>query len=219
MLWLDFAEVCVVAVSREALALKAPQRVILGRIRRWEMRRATFLVFGFLFIATGTLGQTSSPSSSGDSQTLQALLKEVRELRQDLRTSLVSTQRAQLLFYRMQAQQAAVGRAQKRHDDARAELDKAQEKRNKLEQQFKFYSSLDTEESTPDPSERKRLEDSLPEMKVSFEAAQGEEQQAQSKEMEAKDQLQIEQGKLDGLQEELDRIDKSLENLAKRPGN
>ena len=179
------------------------------------MRRATFLFWGLLLIATAAFGQTSST----DSQTLQALLKEVRELRQDLRTSLVNTQRAQLLFYRMQTQQAAVGLAQQRVDETQNALDKAQNNTKSLEQQFKFYTDLDTEEHTPDPSERKRLEESLPKMKASFEAAESEEQQAQSKEMEAKDQLQVEQGKLDGLQQELDRIDKSLENLAKQPGD
>lgn len=176
------------------------------------MRRASFLVLGLLFIATATFGQTSS----GDSQTL---LKEVRELRQDLRASLASTQRVQLLFYRMQAQQAAIALAEKRHDDARAELAKAQKNRESLEQQFKFYTDLDTEEHTPDPSERKRLEESLPGMKTAMEAAEAEEQQAQNQEMEAKDQLQIEQGKFDSLQQELDGIDQTLANLAKQPNN
>lgn len=176
------------------------------------MRRATFLVVGFLFIVTAAFGQTSST----DSQTLQALLKEVRELRQDLRTSLVNTQRAQLLFYRMQAEQAAVGMAQQRVDGAQNALDKAQKNRKDLEAQFKYYTDLDTEDKTPDPSERKRLEDSLPRMKANFEAAEAAEQMAQGSVMQAKDQLQIEQGKLEGLQEELDRIDKSLEELAKQ---
>lgn len=67
------------------------------------MHRTVFLVFGILFIAMATFGQ----STSGDSQTLQALLKEVKELRQDLRTSLVSMQRGQLLLFRVQTEQSA----------------------------------------------------------------------------------------------------------------
>lgn len=179
------------------------------------MRRATFLVVGFLFIATGTFGQTSST----DSQTLQALLKEVRELRQDLRASLANTQRAQLLFYRMQAQQAAVGHAQQRLTEAHAALAQVQKQRKGIENEVKYNVEQDTEERTPDPVERKKIEEDLPRSKAILEEVIGEEQQAQGKEMEAQDQLQIEQGKLDSLQQELDRIDQSLENLAKQPGD
>lgn len=179
------------------------------------MRRANFVILGLVFVATATFGQ--APST--DSQTLQALLKEVRELRQDLRTSLVNTQRAQLLFYRMQAERAAVGMAQQRVDGAQNALDKAQKNRKDLEVQYNYYADLDTEDKTPDPTERKRLEDGLPRMKANFESAEAAEQMAQGNVMQAKDQLQIEQGKLEGLQEELERIDKSLEELAKQPGN
>ncbi|HEV2489565.1 MAG TPA: hypothetical protein VGT03_07140 [Candidatus Acidoferrales bacterium] len=183
------------------------------------MQRGTLLVFGVLFIATGTFGQASSPSTStaGDSQTLKSILQEIRQLRQELHAAAATSERAQILFYRIQGEQAAVARAQKRLDDARAELEKAQKVRVGYESEVKFESEQDTEERTPDPARRKEIEGSLPRMKDELAAAQAAEQQAQSKEMEAKDQLQIEQGKLDGLQEELDRLDKVLENLAKQP--
>lgn len=181
------------------------------------MRRATFLVFGFLFIATRTFGQASSPSPSGDSQTLKSILQEIRQLRQDLHAATATSERAQILFYRMQGEQAAVARAQQRLDGARTALAQAQKQRNGLENEVKYDVDQDTEERTPNPAERKKIEEGLPRLREILAQAQGEEQQAQSKEMEAKDQLQIEQGKLDGLQEELDRIDKSLEDLARQP--
>jgi len=52
----------------------------------------------------------AAQSNSTDSQTLQALLGEVRQLRQELRSSTVAAQRAQILIYRVQAQQGAVNR-------------------------------------------------------------------------------------------------------------
>jgi hypothetical protein len=62
------------------------------------------LVLGFLSFSTTCFGQTTT----GDSQTLQALLSEIRLLRQDLQTTTIAAQRAQILIYRLQGQEAAV---------------------------------------------------------------------------------------------------------------
>jgi hypothetical protein len=53
------------------------------------MRRAYFLIFLVFAVPVVTFGQ-ATPS---DSQTLQSVLTEVRELRQDLRVSLARVQR------------------------------------------------------------------------------------------------------------------------------
>src|SRR5579864_6021814 len=89
--------------------------------RRFTMRRAYFflVLFG---ISTATFPQV--PPS--DSQTLQALLIEVRELRQGLLSSLARLQSAQILLSRLQAQQAAVSRGSDRLNDARLRLADAQ---------------------------------------------------------------------------------------------
>lgn len=72
------------------------------------MNRSSFLmlglVLGFLSFSTTCFGQTTT----GDSQTLQALLSEIRLLRQDLQTTTIAAQRAQILIYRLQGQEAAV---------------------------------------------------------------------------------------------------------------
>jgi hypothetical protein len=70
------------------------------------MNRSSILALGFLLSSTLCFGQTT-PS---ESQTLQALLLEVRQLRQDLQTTTVAAQRAQILLYRLQGQEAAVAR-------------------------------------------------------------------------------------------------------------
>jgi len=61
-------------------------------------------------------------STSTDSQTLQALLAEVRKLRHDLQSTTIAAQRAQILLYRLQGQEAAVARASQKLDDSRARL-------------------------------------------------------------------------------------------------
>jgi DNA repair exonuclease SbcCD ATPase subunit len=86
------------------------------------MRRAVF----FILLVFGVPGATFGQAASSDSQTLQALLTEVRELRQDLRISLARIQSAQVLLSRLQTQQAAVTRASERLNDARSKLAEAQ---------------------------------------------------------------------------------------------
>jgi hypothetical protein len=86
------------------------------------LRRAFLLSFVVLGIPAVTFGQ----EASSHSQTLQALLTEVHELRQDLRISLAGVQSAQILLSRLQSQQAAVTRASDHLDDARSKLADAQ---------------------------------------------------------------------------------------------
>src|SRR5260370_8216805 len=82
------------------------------------MRRAFFLTLVVFGIPATAFGQ----AAASDSQTLQALLTEVRELRQDLRTSLARVQSGQILLSRLQAQQVAVARASERLEEARSAL-------------------------------------------------------------------------------------------------
>src|SRR5260370_41897614 len=87
-------------------------------IRRHPMHRSCLLILGLSLIAAPVLGQ----SSSTDSQTLQALLAEVRQLRHDLQTTTLAAQRAQILIFRVQAQESIVRRTQERVDDTRSKL-------------------------------------------------------------------------------------------------
>src|SRR5258708_19935411 len=82
------------------------------------MRRAFFLTLVVFGIPATAFGK----AAASDSQTLQALLTEVRELRQDLRTSLARVQSGQILLSRLQAQQVAVARASERLEEARSAL-------------------------------------------------------------------------------------------------
>jgi len=71
-------------------------------------------------------------STSTDSQTLQALLAEVRQLRHDLRTVMIAAQKAEILLYRLQGQEAAVARASQRVEDVRGRLAETASSRQKL---------------------------------------------------------------------------------------
>src|SRR2546428_11236927 len=183
-------------------------------VKGYHMRRSLFLVLGLFAVSTSAFGQTTST----DSRTLQALLVEVRQLRQDLQTITVATQRAQILLYRLQVQEGAVARASQRLDDARAKLAETQSARKKLAAQIK--SSEDFVSNTENsPGDRKQIEGWLPQGKARLESLESEEQQGQTREIEAEEQQRMEQAKLSGLQDQLDRIEKVLENLSQQPGS
>lgn len=194
------------------------------------MRRAlVFLLlvvlFGFTFGVTvdsrAATRQSNSTSNSAanDSQTLQALLREMRELRQDLRTTTVASERAQILLTRLQAQQQAVTAAQKEVDGVRNQQNQAENRHTNIERQIQYYSDQDTEDATPDPARRQSLEQEIKRMKEALQEAETQRDSLQANEMRAKDELQVEQSKLAALQSELDEIDRALANLASTPVN
>src|SRR6267143_4638954 len=92
------------------------------------MNRSSLFVLGLLLFSTACLGQTTP----NDSQTLQSLLLEVRQLRQDLQTTTIAGQRAQILIYRVQGQEAAVARASQRLDEARDKLARIEDERQQV---------------------------------------------------------------------------------------
>ena len=149
-------------------------------------------------------------SSSTDSQTLQALLVEVRQLHHDLQTTTIAAQRAQILLYRLQGQEAIVASASQRLDDARARLAEVQSNRTKLTSDVKKYEEL-ASQTENSPTDRKQIEELFPQLKARLAALENEEQQRQTTEIEAEDQLRTERAKLGELQVQLDRLEKSLQ--------
>jgi pyocin large subunit-like protein len=101
--------------------------------RRLFMHRAWLLALGFFFASTSAFGQTAST----DSQTLQALLAEVRQIRLELRTMTIAAQRSQILIYRLQGQEASVARASQRLDEAREKLARTQDVRKHVAAEVK----------------------------------------------------------------------------------
>jgi chromosome segregation ATPase len=177
------------------------------------MHRSFLLVLGPLLFCPVLFGQTIPT----DSQTLQALLAEVRQLRQDLRTTSVSIQRAQILVYRVEVQEAAVARAAHQLDDSRSKLIEVKNNRKSLAEQIKVIE--DSQSRRENLVEQKEIEDALPRLKARLEMLGSEEQQGQARETEAEDQLRIEQAKLSGLQDQLDQLDKVLEISGRQVSN
>jgi len=176
------------------------------------MHRSCLLILVLLLIAAPVFGQ----SASTDSQTLQALLVEVRQLRHDLQTTTIAAQRAQILLYRLQGQEAAT-RAWQKLDDARARITETQSNRTRVTSDIKqnedFVSGAENS-----PAERKQVEESLTQLKGKLASLENEEQQRQTREIEAEDQLRTERAKLSELQDQLDRLEKVLESTNRQSG-
>ncbi len=170
------------------------------------MKRLSFLPLT-LVLASTAFAQTNP----ADSDTLKALLTEVRQLRQDLRTTTVAAQRAQILVYRAQAQESVVRRMQERVDDTRSKLGQIQSDQKRLTAAVK--QSEDLLGHTDNPPTRKELEQAITQFKSRLEIQASTEQETQLKLIESEEQLRLEQAKLGGLQDQLDRLEKLLEGF------
>jgi chromosome segregation ATPase len=171
------------------------------------MKRLSFLPLALLLVSTA-FAQTNP----ADSETLKALLAEVRLLRHDLQTTTVAAQRAQILVYRAQAQESVVRRMQERVDDTRSKLAQIQsEQRSRASSVKQIEEKRSRSETTT--AEQKELEGVLVQIKARFDADANREQDTQAKLIEAEEQLRLEQAKLGGLQDQLDRLEKQLESL------
>ena len=168
------------------------------------MKRLSLLPLILLFSTTAF-----AQSNPTDSDTLKALLTEVRVLRHDLEITTVAVQRAQILVYRAQAQESIVRRMQERVDDTRSKLSQIQFEQRNRAASMKQIEEKKSSSDTP-ATEQEQLEDVLSQVKARFDADANKEQETQAKLIESEEQLRLEQAKLGGLQDELDRLEKEL---------
>ena len=174
------------------------------------MRRWMLFAVSLLILPAAAVCQ----SGSADSQTLQALLAEMRQLRQELRTATIAAQRAQILIYRVQSQQAVVTRLTQRVDNNGSRLTQNQNEQKMFASQIKRLEDL---RETQNESGRKQTDEQLGQMKARVEQLVSEEQDILPRKIGLEEELRGEQAKLAQLHDELDRIDKALEQTARAP--
>jgi chromosome segregation ATPase len=145
---------------------------------------------------------------------LQALVNEIRQLRQDLQVTTITTQRVQIVLYRLQTQTSLLTSAAARLDDARTSLGRAQSDRKQIADRVPQME--EAVKSVQDPKERKQIEDVLAGTKMQLEHMTADEQRLQSRQIDAETQFRAEQGKLADLQDQLDRLDKVLDSLSRK---
>ncbi len=90
-----------------------------------------------LFTAFNLLGQTPAK----DADPVQALLVEVRQLRQDIEAMTVASQRVQIALYALQLQDAAVARSAQRLDNAKNKCAGVEEHRSHAESEVQRFEN------------------------------------------------------------------------------
>lgn len=175
----------------------------------WRAFSFFVLLFG---IPAAVFGQTDS----SESQTLHALLSEVRGLHQDLLSSMARVQKSQILLSHLQTQQASVVRASDRLNTARGRLSDAQDHKKHATTAIKrLEDALNSEEN---PTQQKVIRDTLTHSKSELEDWSAKEQHLQTEEIEAEQQLRTEQEKFTILEAQLDELVRSLGNTDAQAG-
>ena len=174
------------------------------------MRRIYFLIIVVFGLAAATFGQ----ATSSDSQTLRALLSEVRELRQALQVSLGRIQSAQILLSRLQIQEVAVTRASQHLDDVRSKLAEVRVVMRSEAAEIKHF-----EDEAPNGENAAQVEEALKRAKSDLEASTNLEQQRQATETEAEEQLRTEQDKLNSLETQLDELIRDMGDAGEPSGH
>ena len=153
--------------------------------------------------------QAAPPSPSSDSQILQQLLDEVRQLRLTCERASAASARLQILLQRMQLQQNQMDRISSKLDSVRDELMRAESQETQGSPQL---SELDDRLShEQDPNRRKELEEQQKVTKMMLEQQARSTQDLRTREDELVASLQREQAKLNEFQERLDALEKAAE--------
>jgi hypothetical protein len=181
------------------------------------MRRAFFSLIALLAISACTFGQAaSSDTASSDTQTLQALLREVRALRQELRASLNRTQSMQILLARFQVQEGVVTKASDRLNESRQKVFDIHV--HQKEQAVEAKRLEDELNSAETPQQQADLQERIKRVKSELDLAENIAQQQQTTEIQAEQQLRDERDKLGAIESQLDEFIRVMGSPAETSG-
>jgi len=164
----------------------------------------------------GICGAAFAQAAPSDAQTLQAILSEVRALRQDLRVSMNRAQTMQILLARFQLQEGAITRASDRLNDARQKLLDTHVHQKELALEVKRLE--DALSSAENPQQQTDIQDRVKHVKSDIEVVGNIEQQQQTTEIQAEQELRTEQDKINALETQLDDLTRSMGNSVEQSG-
>src|SRR5438105_2224447 len=150
----------------------------------------SFMKTAVAIAVSAAAGFAQAPAKDPD--TLQALLVEVRQLRQNIEAMTVASQRVQIALYGLQMQDAAVARTAQRLDDARKRLEQSADARDHAAAELARAEELVSKGAVAEP-ELKHFQMMLPQVKKELETRTAEVQSRQVVESEAASQFRIEQ--------------------------
>ena len=155
------------------------------------------------------VGWAQTSGAMTDSQTLQAILVEMRGIHNDVRLS----QTTQILLTELEVQHGAVDKAMEKRDNARTRVSQLQANERQFASQI--AQNEENAKTTIDPVQQKRLADLQQNLKSNVENFKGQEQDAASVLQDAENALRKEQDTLRGIQEQLDAVVRQLQPVGK----
>jgi len=145
---------------------------------------------------------------------MQALLTEVRELRQSIQAMTVSSQRVRILIFNLQMQDAAVSRSSQRLNEAKTRCSAIESRRRSDDAAIQHVES-DVASGKLGPNQTKELQaNTLAEVKRMLDLETADLQTCRVAESEAESQVRNDQAKLADAQEKIDRLEKELDKAA-----
>jgi hypothetical protein len=163
---------------------------------------AAAVVLGVLGCGVG-LGQTPTQT---DSQTLQAILVEMRALHNDVRLGTTT----QILLTEMEVQRGVVDKAMEKRDNARSRVSQLQSTEKNFTAQI-AQNEENAKTMTLDSVQQKRIADQVQSLKTNMALFKGQEDDAASALLDAESQLRKEQETFDGIQDQLNDVVKKLQ--------
>jgi chromosome segregation ATPase len=162
---------------------------------------------GILLLASPVLSQTNPDVN-------QALLNEIRQLRQDLQVVAVTIQRIHIVMYRLQVQADSLNRSLGRRDNAQDECRQLEQHRKGMTGRVEQMETMLRSSLTP--AQRAETQQEVVNLKSAIESMGTEERECQAKLIEAESGYRTEQAKMEGLQDQLQKLETLLAGFAPR---
>lgn len=148
--------------------------------------------------------QNEVQTSQSDSQTLEAILSEIRAIHEEVKV----TQSTQILLTELEVQQTVVNRAIQRLDEAQGALRDVREHRQRTADEVAGLS--DDLDKTTDPAKKKVLAEDIDELRPHIADLQRDEQERSDAIPPAQQRLRDAQDALDTIQNQLNAIVRRL---------
>jgi chromosome segregation ATPase len=175
---------------------------------------AICLVTFCCFCPATVLAQTAKPAQAPQvdhDQTLQQLLREVRELRLVVQRATVNNTRFQMLIERLRIEQARFDAINRQLENLRAQLAELRASKPQMENQIKDAETM--LDRTTDPKARAEWEFSIKAAKTNLTKMAAEEDRLADRETSLNAELQAAQAKLNDLNNQLDALMGELKGL------
>ncbi len=176
------------------------------------LRHSTVITILCLGATVTAAQQSTAPYHASETQTLQELLSEVRQLRLALERASSMSFRLQITLQRLQWQQNQVNRVASELDSVRGSLGRAESEQAQLSAHLSDIETRLSQEQNPD--RQKGLQEEQKGAKRILEQQTRNAQDLRAREGELAASLQREQSKLNEVQGRLDALEKAAEPSA-----